>query len=1052
MTLRRWIWLGCCCLPILLSAQQAFFHTYGVEDGLLGGEGHDLYIDGVEGTIYVKTFDERLLLFDGSRFTPLTKPDSAVYESNERFSYNEAGLWWDSYHSEVTSFLDRSGEWHIYQKPKYYPVLQQVGESRLLKGLVDSSGQLWQYQEETRVLQPTGEQLFSNLPYADNEELERVEIFGDTLLYITTFLTDAGVTLNRNKYLLSPDRPDQFKLISDRYSYYRPIGTDYTVVRFRDSTDQYYIAHSDSLQPIRLPHLEEEQSPRDANLIQYVKFLSDTSLLYSRTITDELNQSSVQVWRLDKKGLSELLFTVPSRLVLHGNIFYSKGIYWLPSHEGLTKVTPAITEFSSTDADMVGALHAIAEDAEGNIWFGSYGEGFAWYDGEKVQRLEDERFSTAQIMPKPFVDEDYNIYFFEDRERRMIVNKQGKWQSKSTPNNHGDGRNAVGFYFTKLSDGRMGIGLNNLCIGIADSLEQAVDDWTIIGDEKGIRLGNVLHIAEDKKKRLWAGRHSTGVACYDPVLDTAVTWLKEKYPYPHFGSISGVVDEQDNLWLGCTNGLNLLPHASERSILELDLFMEAQHIELPMNDTSLIGICDIYQDYLVVGSQQAIYFLDLPYFYAHPEDRPRIFSFRFGEAINGSGSEQNTFYIDRKGQLWLGTQRGAMHIDLDQIPSDTTATMIEIERFVAGDEVIKLKHDGSYRLPQGKRNIELYYTAQHSPFLYNNLFFDCTLRHKSGDLIARDSFSQDRHFITGYLAPDEYVLAIEALKNNVVVDVYEFEFEVPKSIAEQAWFWLLVVLLILFGFSTPIIVYKRRIDKIKLEVEQKKRKQDALQVQSIAGALNPHFINNSLAWISSRYGQDVALTNMIGSLARNIKVIFEYTRSGKSYYTLEEEIKMIKNYLNIHKHRYGEERKIDVVLPPQELLKKWKEHPILMMLLQIHVENAVSHGIRNRKGAHQLWINMQEKPDYLVFTVEDDGIGREKAKQSPSRSTKQGTKMLRQMLDVFNQYNVSPITMIYEDEIFQNNMMESFGTRVIIQIPKYYTYEIGKTKYSRCRR
>ena len=52
------------------------------------------------------------------------------------------------------------------------------------------------------------------------------------------------------------------------------------------------------------------------------------------------------------------------------------------------------------------------------------------------------------------------------------------------------------------------------------------------------------------------------------------------------------------------------------------------------------------------------------------------------------------------------------------------------------------------------------------------------------------------------------------------------------------------------------------------------------------------------------------------------------------------------------------------------------------MILQPFVENAIWHGLMHKEGSKKLMIHFYEKKDYLQCVVEDNGVGREKAKES----------------------------------------------------------------------
>lgn len=53
--------------------------------------------------------------------------------------------------------------------------------------------------------------------------------------------------------------------------------------------------------------------------------------------------------------------------------------------------------------------------------------------------------------------------------------------------------------------------------------------------------------------------------------------------------------------------------------------------------------------------------------------------------------------------------------------------------------------------------------------------------------------------------------------------------------------------------------------------------------------------------------------------------------------------------------------------------EKLKQQPILPLLLQPLIENAITHGIENKEGADQIVVRVQQQDEGLIFTVENDG-------------------------------------------------------------------------------
>ena len=102
------------------------------------------------------------------------------------------------------------------------------------------------------------------------------------------------------------------------------------------------------------------------------------------------------------------------------------------------------------------------------------------------------------------------------------------------------------------------------------------------------------------------------------------------------------------------------------------------------------------------------------------------------------------------------------------------------------------------------------------------------------------------------------------------------------------------------------------------------------------------------------------------------------------------------------------------------------------MLLQPYVENAIRHGIRfleNKKG--QLTIDATVEGDMLVCTIDDNGIGREKAAALKSRNhieyQSRGMSISKRRADLYH--------IVQEIVDKKDEAGNSLGTKIILRIP-----------------
>ena len=178
---------------------------------------------------------------------------------------------------------------------------------------------------------------------------------------------------------------------------------------------------------------------------------------------------------------------------------------------------------------------------------------------------------------------------------------------------------------------------------------------------------------------------------------------------------------------------------------------------------------------------------------------------------------------------------------------------------------------------------------------------------------------------------------------------------------------ILIAFLIMIGF---LII---RHNKLKSEHNSIILEQKLLRIQ-----MNPHFIFNSLTSIQSfLFEKDKLMAGKyISDFASLMRLILENSR--EEFISLEKEITTLKYYLELQKLRY--ENKFDYSIFIDPLLNP-EFDVIPPMLGQPFVENSIKHGILNKDTKGQIDIRMNKNDEILIFEIEDNGIGRKKAKQ-----------------------------------------------------------------------
>jgi sensor histidine kinase YesM len=146
------------------------------------------------------------------------------------------------------------------------------------------------------------------------------------------------------------------------------------------------------------------------------------------------------------------------------------------------------------------------------------------------------------------------------------------------------------------------------------------------------------------------------------------------------------------------------------------------------------------------------------------------------------------------------------------------------------------------------------------------------------------------------------------------------------------------------------------------------------------------------------------------------------------YRSLGEELVFVTTYLDLEKLRFGEKFNYEVTIG--DGVSQREQVPKLV--LHTFAENAIKHGIMSRAEGGILKIRADRDKDYLILSIEDNGIGRLKA-EGQSTSTGKGLKLTKEFYDILNQINKKPIKHSIVDLYNENG--DATGTRVEVWVP-----------------
>jgi two-component system sensor histidine kinase YesM len=227
------------------------------------------------------------------------------------------------------------------------------------------------------------------------------------------------------------------------------------------------------------------------------------------------------------------------------------------------------------------------------------------------------------------------------------------------------------------------------------------------------------------------------------------------------------------------------------------------------------------------------------------------------------------------------------------------------------------------------------------------------------------------------------------------------------------------------SFNTMVTRIKHLIDEVYIQKILKKE----MQLKMMASQINAHFLYNtldSIHWISRIYKVD-EISTMIFGLSKYLRISLS---EGKDFVTVKESAELLESYLSIQKVRYQDKFKVNMTVDPAILNSR-----VLKFVFQPLVENAIYHGLENKRGNGRLDISWRNEGQILYFEVEDDGIGIEPGKLAELKEVLKSDEVLGEHNFALKNINTQ-IKLVYGKEFGLNiDSTPGVGTKVTMVIP-----------------
>ncbi len=160
-----------------------------------------------------------------------------------------------------------------------------------------------------------------------------------------------------------------------------------------------------------------------------------------------------------------------------------------------------------------------------------------------------------------------------------------------------------------------------------------------------------------------------------------------------------------------------------------------------------------------------------------------------------------------------------------------------------------------------------------------------------------------------------------------------------------------------------------RIDHLIQDIYVMETKKKEAELHALQSQINPHFMYNTLESIrmAAELNDDQIAADMIAILGK----LLRYSISDlHEEVTLENEILHMRNYVEMLNYRYPNRFRLET-----EISDDLRTYPIIKLVLQPIVENAIYHGMDDNKPSMRIEMRSERTSQGLWLRITDDGLG-----------------------------------------------------------------------------
>lgn len=551
-------------------------------------------------------------------------------------------------------------------------------------------------------------------------------------------------------------------------------------------------------------------------------------------------------------------------------------------------------------------------------------------------------------------------------------------------------------------------------------------------------------------KKFLPSKDGKVIYCLSSIGMEIVDRKREEVVYSTFGSsnqmpfLTAFEDYRKRLWIGTANGLfefkdgQLLPPPVDHPVFQIriealdqtkdsTLVLGTKGSGLVLWKDSTINILDEGNgltsnmvENILIDPQQRIWAgtpngLNI----MQENEKTGEWSIRQVSMAHGLPSNEihDLYYLE--GWIYVATAAGLVRLPLNEkktpkIPLPLMEKILVNGQSVPIGELNDLKHH--------ERNIQLHFVGLNFKFKGNIPY-----RYRLNSNINW-SYTYDRSVNYAALEPGNYIFELQAQNEDGLWSSSAFTtFNISPPFWQYWWFRLGLI-----GSALSLIFYwyRLRLSRIKKAAATEKQINN-LQRSALQAQMSPHFIFNCLASIQ-QFIASGDKSNAMTYLSRFANLVRTTLNASTQFsVSLEEEIQVLENYLELEKLRLGNKFEYQIELDPTIDTFEVSVPPLLV---QPFVENAItnSFAVEDPSQVGRIKIIYRQINGYLHVAIRDNGSGFKHASSQKKAYNHplSGIDITQKRLSLQDTFQKDQIQI----EELTNDTREKIGTEVMIRI------------------